>query len=82
MNQSLSTAEKFKRRLRRISEGGILRLKDRQFFQPAELLKPEHILGDNIPLIDKTTPIGSMGSCFAREIKSYLEKNDYNYKFT
>jgi hypothetical protein len=29
--------------------------------------------------IDKTTPIASMGSCFAREIRKVLLKNKYNY---
>lgn len=30
-------------------------------------------------LIDKTTPIASMGSCFAREIRKVLLRQDYNY---
>ena len=29
--------------------------------------------------IDKTTPIASMGSCFAREIRKVLLRNEYNY---
>ena len=29
--------------------------------------------------IDKTTPIASMGSCFAREIRKVLIKQEYNY---
>ncbi|MCA9366405.1 GSCFA domain-containing protein [Candidatus Kaiserbacteria bacterium] len=74
-----STLVKFKRRMRRISENQIIKLKEYQFFQPPELLRAEHLLGSSIPLLDRTTPIGSMGSCFAREIKSYLETHGYNY---
>lgn len=36
----------------------------------------------NVPLIDKTTPIGSAGSCFASEIAYYLQRNSYNYVAT
>ncbi|MEK9753240.1 MAG: GSCFA domain-containing protein [Rhodospirillaceae bacterium] len=32
-----------------------------------------------VPLIDKSTPIGSAGSCFASEIAWYLQDNGYNY---
>jgi hypothetical protein len=65
--------------MQRISENGIIQLKEYQFFQPPELLVAEHLLGSPIPLLDRATPIGSMGSCFAREIKSYLETYGYNY---
>lgn len=34
------------------------------------------------PLIDKTTPIGSAGSCFASEISTFLNANGYNYIVT
>ena len=33
----------------------------------------------NIPLVNKLTPIGSAGSCFASEIAYYLQRNGYNY---
>lgn len=36
----------------------------------------------NINLIDKTTPIVSMGSCFAIEIAKWLQYNHYNYVVT
>lgn len=34
---------------------------------------------ENLGLLDKTTPIGSAGSCFAVEIAWYLQDNGYNY---
>ncbi|MBD2691078.1 GSCFA domain-containing protein [Anabaena catenula] len=34
---------------------------------------------NKFPIIDKTTPIGSAGSCFAMEIANYLQDNGYNY---
>ena len=36
----------------------------------------------NIPLVDKSTPIGSAGSCFASEIAYYLQLGGYNYVVT
>lgn len=33
----------------------------------------------NIPIIDKNTPITSMGSCFADNIRIHLKNNNYNY---
>ena len=35
--------------------------------------------GVKVPEISKSTPISSMGSCFAREIKDWLIKKNYNY---
>ncbi len=37
---------------------------------------------ENLGLIDRTTPIGSAGSCFASEIAYYLQRNDFNYIVT
>ena len=37
----------------------------------------EHAI--KVPRVTVTTPIASMGSCFAREIKDWLVKNKYNY---
>ncbi|MFN8657715.1 MAG: GSCFA domain-containing protein [Candidatus Obscuribacterales bacterium] len=34
------------------------------------------------PLINKKTPIGAAGSCFATEISAYLKQNQYNYVIT
>lgn len=37
---------------------------------------------ENIGLLDKSTPVGSAGSCFASEIAYYLQNNGYNYVVT
>ncbi|MDD9877267.1 MAG: GSCFA domain-containing protein [Magnetovibrio sp.] len=37
---------------------------------------------ENLGLIDKATPIGSAGSCFAAEIAYYLQDHGYNYVVT
>lgn len=74
-----STNDRFERRLRRFSEGVILNFKEKQFFYPPDLLQYKHVIGEPTPILDSSTPIGSMGSCFAREIKSYLESTGYNY---
>ncbi len=36
----------------------------------------------NIPLVKKTTPIGSAGSCFSTEIAHRLQRDGYNYVVT
>ncbi len=36
----------------------------------------------NIPLVNKTTPIGSAGSCFSTEIAYQLQRDGYNYVVT
>jgi hypothetical protein len=70
---------KFNRRLKRFSELKILGLEQNQVYPPSLLMSPKHILPERRPLIKKSTPVGSMGSCFAREIKTYLEENKFNY---
>lgn len=37
---------------------------------------------DTPPLIDRDTPIASIGSCFARNVAQYLMENGYNYLVT
>ena len=71
--------KKFARRLKRFTELKILGLKPLQVYPPTLLKSPEYLLGDEKPLIKMSTPVGSMGSCFAREIKNYLEKKGFNY---
>ena len=34
---------------------------------------------DKVNILDKSTPVGSAGSCFASEIALYFQKNHYNY---
>lgn len=48
---------------------------------PADL-EGANLAIDNIGIINKETPIGSAGSCFADEIAYYLQKNEYNYIVT
>ncbi len=61
-----------------LPETGILGLTRQQLYPMADDLAPT-FLDSRSPLIDRSTPVGSMGSCFAREIKDWLEANDYNY---
>ncbi len=37
---------------------------------------------ENFGLVDKSTPVGSAGSCFASEIAYYLQNKGYNYVIT
>lgn len=60
-------------------EVGILRLEARQIYPPGPELGPDFFLGERHRLIEKRTPIASIGSCFAREVKDYLVRNGYNY---
>lgn len=70
---------RFARRLKRISELKVLGLEEAQVFPPKALLEAKHVLPPYLPLIDRTTPVGSMGSCFAREIRNYLIREEFNY---
>lgn len=79
--QKMTIEEKFRRRMRRISDGAIADLREYQWFHPPDLLEARHILAESVQLIDKKTAIGSLGSCFAREIKDYLQVNNYNYNY-
>ena len=72
-------SRKFNRRLKRFSELKILGLKRNQVYPPTVLKSPEYVLPERRTLINKSTPVGSMGSCFAREIKKYLEEKKFNY---
>lgn len=45
-------------------------------------LYDEDLLVQIKPLISKSTPIGSAGSCFAMEIAKYLRASDFNYVVT
>lgn len=70
---------RYSRRKKRITELKILGLGEQQLFPPRALLQPEHLLLQKTPLINRDTPVGSMGSCFAREIKKYLVRKEFNY---
>lgn len=60
-------------------EVGILRLEAHQIYPPGEELNPDFFLGERHRLIDKSTPIASIGSCFAREVKDHLVRSGFNY---
>ncbi|MBK1706875.1 GSCFA domain-containing protein [Halochromatium glycolicum] len=79
MSVDQSSRARLQRRLARMAENDILGLSERQIYAPEAHLNPDHLLPDPTPLFDKNTPIGSMGSCFAREIKSHLQESGYNY---
>ena len=70
---------RFSRRLKRITELKILGLEEQQVFPPSALMVPRHLIPQATPLIDRDTPVGSMGSCFAREIRNHLVRNEFNY---
>ena len=72
-------ANKFKKRVRKFSELSILNLRPFQIFPPKDMMSLGIIIPDKNKLIAKNTPVGSMGSCFAREIKMHLETCGYNY---
>ena len=50
--------------------------------QDARSLFDEMPIVKRYPLIDKTTPITSAGSCFAMEIAHELQRNQFNYLIT
>jgi len=56
----------------------ILKLSRRQIWPQGKRLVPT-VLDDRNPLMDKSTPVSSMGSCFASEIRTWLINNGYNY---
>lgn len=66
--------------MKRWSEIGSLGLSHAQLYPPPSQMGAEHFVHDAGGFkVDRSTPIGSMGSCFAGEIKQWLEKNDFNY---
>lgn len=50
--------------------------------RPSSLYDDQLLLCRKVPLIDKSTPIGSMGSCFAFEIAHELQRKHYHYIVT
>ncbi len=71
--------KRFERRVAKFSERTILGLSTKQIYPPAILMDLAAILPERLPLIDRKTPVASMGSCFAREIRNHLVEHDYNY---
>ena len=64
-----------------ISEVQILKLETFRLYPPASHLEDAFLRRPKREgfRIDRSTPIASIGSCFAREIKYWLKDNGYNY---
>lgn len=78
--------ERIKRRFSRTTtrqksppEKHILGLETWQLYPFGEELNSEFLFSESLRLVDKQTPIGSIGSCFAAEIKRYLQERGFNY---
>jgi hypothetical protein len=54
-------------------------LKPHQRYPAGRGLKPEFLGGARCPLMTRRTPVASIGSCFAAEIKAYLVRKGFNY---
>ncbi|MGB0648222.1 MAG: hypothetical protein ACPGQS_13645, partial [Bradymonadia bacterium] len=64
-----------------IAEVQILKLETHRLYPPQTDLNDEFLRRpkpDGLR-IDRNTPIASIGSCFAREIKFWLREQNYNY---
>ena len=57
----------------------ILNLQQRDLYPKGRDLGPDFFLGERHALMTRDTPIASIGSCFAREIKDHLVRRDFNY---
>jgi hypothetical protein len=60
-------------------EISILNLSERDLYPRGRRLNPAFLLGDRHALMTRDTPVASIGSCFAREIKDHLVSNGFNY---
>ena len=57
----------------------ILNLKQRDLYPKGRALGPDFFLGEQHALMTRDTPVASIGSCFAREIKDHLVERGFNY---
>lgn len=62
-----------------LPEKVILGLGAKQMYPKGGALQASFLKAESLELLDKTTPIASIGSCFAREIKDYLTEAGFNY---
>ena len=60
-------------------EKRLLNLQNFQLYPNSIGMDYSFLKNQKTPLLTKETPIASIGSCFAREIKDYLEANSFNY---
>jgi len=66
---------------RGLSEVKLLKLEPWRLYPKGAELSPAFLAQrrPDAPRLDRTTPIASIGSCFAREIKVWLQANGYNF---
>jgi hypothetical protein len=62
-----------------LPEATILGLAPHQLYPDRARLTPAFFQRERLGLLTKRTPIASMGSCFAREVKEWLVANEYAY---
>ena len=60
-------------------EISILNLNERDLYPTGRRLNPDFLIGDRHALMSRDTPVASIGSCFAREIKDHLVRQGFNY---
>ena len=61
-----------------ISEKTILRLRRNQIYPRGRPMDPGFMV-KRTPIMDRKTPVASMGSCFAANLKGFLVRNGFNY---
>ena len=61
-----------------ISEKKILRLRRNQIYPRGRPMDPGFMV-KRTPIMDRKTPVASMGSCFAANLKGFLVRNGFNY---
>lgn len=64
-----------------LPEAGILDLDRRQIYPRGDRLGPDFLV-ERAPILDRDTPIASIGSCFASRVKVHLQRSDFNYVVT
>ncbi len=63
-------------------ETELLALKPHQLYPAGRKLGPEFLASTRQPLLGRSTPITSIGSCFAAEIRNDLVRKGFNYLHT
>jgi hypothetical protein len=58
---------------------GAAELKPHQLYPAGRKLAPDFLVVTRRPLLNRTTPITSIGSCFSREIRNELVRKGFNY---
>ena len=78
------TLQRVEKKVRNVKlpEEVILGLGPEQRYPEGRALNPTFLRSGARGLLDRSTPIASIGSCFAREIKDYLQEAGFNYVVT